>query len=293
MKNKKKGYYVALYGSLGTVMAIAAVVSYTNLNKVEQAPQQSQTAQANQSAVEYPWLEAVGKDSYPSYLAPNVENKVQDEVYTYDTGEEGNDQQASENSSQNAPQTLTNDAQSLTKDEPRDVIVIEVVETVQPNTETAGEKALVVEEVVADPVFAGFSEDEVMSWPVLGEIVMDYSSEKMIYDKTLEQFRRNDSIAISSDVGSQVKASAEGIVRSVEKSREDGVTVVIDNGNGWSTTYSQLQDGVLVTEGDYVKPGQVIGGVGEPSIYSVLLGSHLDFKVTKDGNAVDPKELLE
>jgi murein DD-endopeptidase MepM/ murein hydrolase activator NlpD len=67
---------------------------------------------------------------------------------------------------------------------------------------------------------------------------------------------------------------------------------VLDHGNGWRTTYSQLQDNVLVSMDDVVTSGQIIGGVGEPSIYSVLLGSHVDFGVSRDDVPVDPADVL-
>jgi len=122
---------------------------------------------------------------------------------------------------------------------------------------------------------------------------MNFSDDHAIYDKTLDQFRTNDSICIAADVGSQVCASAEGVVKSISHSRETGNAIVIDNGNGWTTTYSQLQDNTLVAEGDVVKEGQVIGGVASPSIYSVLLGNHVEFKVMKDEQLVNPVSVLE
>ncbi|MDR2939661.1 MAG: peptidoglycan DD-metalloendopeptidase family protein [Clostridiales bacterium] len=132
-----------------------------------------------------------------------------------------------------------------------------------------------------------------MNWPVIGEILMDYSVDTVVFDKTLELFRTNDSIAIQSHIGAEVKAAADGVVQSIAADERDGQKVVIDNGDGWLTTYSQLQDdNILVKEGDVVKAGQVIGSVGAPTKYNVLLGSHLNFKVSKNDQAVDPKSIL-
>ena len=148
------------------------------------------------------------------------------------------------------------------------------------------------EEVLADPVFNTFTGNEDMDWPVSGKIVMDFSVERLVYDVTLDQYRTNDNICIEAAIGEKVKASADGIVRSIYSTREMGNSIVIEHGNGWFTTYSQLQNGILVNEGDVVNAGQVIGGVGEPSIYSTLLGSHLSFKVVKDDAVVNPSLVL-
>ena len=131
-----------------------------------------------------------------------------------------------------------------------------------------------------------------MSWPVSGKIVMDYSTETAIYDKTLDLYRTNDSICISSPEGTDVIASSEGIVENIFVDDENGKTVVINHGNGWMSTYSQLQDEVSVDVGQVVKEGQSIAKIGSPSNYSVLLGPHLNFKITKDEKSSDPKLVL-
>jgi len=146
--------------------------------------------------------------------------------------------------------------------------------------------------IMADPVFYVFSGNNDMGWPVVGDVVMDFSMDSLIHDVTLNQFRTNDKISIQANIGTQVRAASDGVVRSVEHDRRLGNTVVIEHGNGWFTTYSQLQDHVLVGVGDVVIKGQVIGGVGVPSIFYTLLGSHLSFGVTRDDVAVNPMLVL-
>jgi murein DD-endopeptidase MepM/ murein hydrolase activator NlpD len=147
-------------------------------------------------------------------------------------------------------------------------------------------------EDLARPIFNHFTAEDTMDWPLFGEVVMDYSTATGVFDETLQEWHTNDGICISAPEGTQVRASADGIVTKVEKTFAEGNIIVIDNGNGWSTTYSQLQDGMLVNEGDVVKTGDIIGGVGSPSIYKVMMGSHLDFKVTKDDATINPRSLL-
>ncbi len=132
-----------------------------------------------------------------------------------------------------------------------------------------------------------------MMWPTQGEVLTVYSPTSLVYDETLEQYRTTDSIDIASEKGQDVFASYDGVVKMVSKSLEAGNFVVIDHGNGWVTTYSQLDDSMKVSVGDEIKKGQQIGTIAEPSPQSVLLGSHLDFKVTRNDSTIDPLEVLE
>ena len=137
---------------------------------------------------------------------------------------------------------------------------------------------------------AGIFKDELLfAMPLAGNIVMDYSVDHTIYDATLYQYRTNDHISIEEKKGDSVKAAEDGTVESIQTDDERGITVVINHENGWQTTYSQLQEDVVVKEGDKVKKGQEIGFVAEPTKYSVALGEHMDFSMAKDGIKVDPK----
>ncbi len=143
-----------------------------------------------------------------------------------------------------------------------------------------------------DKVFSLFDDDQEMSWPVFGNIVSKFDMTTSVYDKTLEQYKVSDSICISSEVGADVKATAEGIVEDIFIDDEIGKTIAINHGNGWVSTYSQLEDNVSVAVGDIVDEGQVIGKVSSPSKYGVALGPHLNFKVLKDDTPKDPTEVL-
>jgi len=167
----------------------------------------------------------------------------------------------------------------------------------QPGTEEVrviewDDDPIAYEGIIADPVFNVFTGNNDMGWPVRGDVVMDFSMDSLIHDITLNQFRTNDKISIGANVGTQVRAASDGVVRNITNDRRLGNTVVIEHGNGWFTTYSQLQDHILVEVGDVVIKDQVIGGVGQPSIFYTLLGSHLSFRVTRDDVPVNPLLVL-
>lgn len=167
-----------------------------------------------------------------------------------------------------------------------------VISTKNAGTKEKREEVLTVVEEYTDEEYeaaAAINNEFVLEWPVAGEIVMDFSNDALIYDVTLEQYRTNDSVSISADLGDDVCAASSGVIKKVAQSREDGWYVVIDHENGWETTYGQLGEDVTVSEGERIGTGDILGFVAEPSIYGSMLGEHVDFKVTLNDNAIDPK----
>ncbi len=165
----------------------------------------------------------------------------------------------------------------------------------EEETQKAAEQtpvAVVPEVRDAEPLYTLFDDTKEMLWPVSGPIIMDYSVETGIFDKTLEQYRTHDSLCISAAAGESVVAAADGVVMSITQNDEKGKSVSIDHGNGWCTTYSQI-DNISLAEGQIVKQGDVIGCIAQPTKYSSALGSHLDFAVTLDNMPTDPKLVLK
>lgn len=137
-----------------------------------------------------------------------------------------------------------------------------------------------------------FSEDSLLTWPAAGTVLMDYNMNSTVYFKTLNQYKYNPALIISSEVGNQVIASAKGIVESVSVNEETGTTLKLNIGDNYSLIYGQLKE-VAVAEGDVVEQGQLLGYVSEPTKYFVEEGSNLYFQVQKDGQPVDPFLYLE
>lgn len=137
------------------------------------------------------------------------------------------------------------------------------------------------------------SSEPVFTYPVQGEIVMPYSVDCAIYDPTLNQYHTSDAISISAASGDDVKASEKGKVKEITKDEEKGNSVAIEHDNGWLTTYSQLADDISVKVGETVTKGQTIGTVGDPTKYTVALGSHVEFAVEKNGETVNPEKVVQ
>ncbi|MCC8101769.1 MAG: peptidoglycan DD-metalloendopeptidase family protein [Clostridiales bacterium] len=137
-----------------------------------------------------------------------------------------------------------------------------------------------------------FLDEQSLLWPSAGTIAIDYSMDKSVYFATLNQYKYNPALIISSDTGNQVLASARGIVESITIDEETGTTLVLNIGNGYKLTYGQLME-AAVSEGDVVEAGDLLAYISEPTKYYSTEGSNLYFAMTKDGEPVDPVLYLE
>lgn len=136
-----------------------------------------------------------------------------------------------------------------------------------------------------------FEQEAGLLWPVQGDVLMEYSADRVVYFKTLAQYRTNPALVIGAKEGSDVKASADGVVTKVATSEETGRTVTMSIGNDFTVSYGQLKD-VSVSQGDKVSEGQVIGKIAKPSKYYAEEGSNLYFQVKEKKKTVNPMLLL-
>ena len=137
-----------------------------------------------------------------------------------------------------------------------------------------------------------FGDEDQLVWPIVGDILINYSMDKTVYFSTLQQYKYNPAIVISANVGESIAAAAEGRVVSVSYDRELGNTVVMDLGNQYELTYGQL-DNITVSEGSYVVTGDIIGSVASPTKYYSTEGANVYFKLTKNGEPVNPISKLK
>ena len=131
-----------------------------------------------------------------------------------------------------------------------------------------------------------------MIWPVEGEILMDFDAYTLVYDPTLDRFAINEDIRVAAQEGTPVRAGADGRVIGIGNNVHFGNYVTVDHGNGWVARYGQLMETILVNEGDIIRTGQVIGGVGQPSYFGTMLGTHLNFQIILDGEVTNPHVVL-
>lgn len=137
-----------------------------------------------------------------------------------------------------------------------------------------------------------FQEEDGLVWPIVGDVLINYSMDRTIYFPTLEQYKYNPAIVIAATQGEMISAAADGRVTSVTYDPTIGNTVVMDLGNGYELTYGQLEN-ITVSEGSYVSVGDGIGTVASPTKYYSIEGTNVYFKLTKDGVPVNPMSRLQ
>jgi murein DD-endopeptidase MepM/ murein hydrolase activator NlpD len=120
-----------------------------------------------------------------------------------------------------------------------------------------------------------------MPWPVVGAITSGYGWRiHPIFDTP--EFHTGVDIAAST--GTPVEAPAAGTVIFAGSLPANGTLVILDHGDGITTTYSHLS-AYRVYVGEHVQPGDVIAQVGSTGWST---GPHLFFEIRKDGHPVDP-----
>lgn len=137
-----------------------------------------------------------------------------------------------------------------------------------------------------------FSDEEVLSWPVDGNVIIPYNMEETVYFATLNQYKYNPAVMIAGEVGEEVWAATDGEVTSIMEEAQTGTTVTINLGDGYETVYGQL-DRLQVEKGDRVEKGVLIGYLGKPTKYYSVEGPNLYFQLLKDGNPINPLHYLD
>lgn len=252
---KNKGFYAALGIGAVAIIAIAGVLGYQSRNGTE-------------SLVE----NAAGFEDVPS--------DTQETLSVMDNRTEENDQDMDYVKGYDADQ------------------IQEILNELEQDAAESNDAELAQDEDAEDAVAANtdvaktFDESQKLSWPVQGNLVLDYSMDTTVYYKTLDQYKCNPGLLIQSEVNTPVVAAFEGTVESVTNDPTMGNVIVINIGNGYLVAYGQTKD-VTVNAGDFITKGQTIATVAQPTKYFSEEGSHLNFKLTKDGTPQDPKPYME
>lgn len=133
--------------------------------------------------------------------------------------------------------------------------------------------------------------DDGVMWPTEGSVLLDYSMDATIYRPTLQQYQYNPAMVFDAEVNDKVYFVAKGKITNIETNEETGCTVTQELGDGYTAIYGQLKE-LNFEVGDVVECGQVVGYVSEPTKYYSLEGPNVYFQLLKDGEPVDPEEII-
>ena len=164
----------------------------------------------------------------------------------------------------------------------------ESVDTARKSEETETAEAI---STTVQPTL-DFKEEDNLVWPIVGDVLINYSMDQTVFFPTLQQYKYNPAIVIAANQGESITAAANGRVTSVAYDPTIGNMVVMDLGNGYELTYGQLEN-ITVSEGSYVSVGDGIGTVAAPTQYYSVEGTNVYFKLTKDGEPVNPMTKLQ
>lgn len=140
-------------------------------------------------------------------------------------------------------------------------------------------------------VSLSYNEEQGLTKPVNGEILLPYSMDGSIYFATLDQYKYNPATLFAAEEGADVVACAAGRITDVYDDAELGHVVSMELGSGYTVTYGQLNN-IKVKKDSYVKSGEKIGTVAAPSKYYSLEGTNLYFRMEKDGAPVNSETLF-
>ena len=277
---RKNGFYVMALVLIAGILAISGIAGYVSgqseRNQAENAAEfKDRAAGTASNEAKLAESEAAVADEMTGYNADLVQKILSmienGTLALEDFEEEGSMNGTAEASAKDAA-AAENESAEVAEDEP------------EADTEEA--------EMVGNVLNAGYSSENAMSWPVRGEVIMDYSMDKTIYYPKLQEYKCNPSILIQSEEGTDVAAAFSGTVADVYHDAQLGTVVEMSLGNGYEAYYGQLEN-VDVAVGDTVRQGQIIGTVSTPTRFYSIEGSHLNFRVTRDGEPVDPLDYLD
>ena len=122
-------------------------------------------------------------------------------------------------------------------------------------------------------------------WPVSGSLSSPYGNRR---HPVHEENRFHTGVDISVPSGSEVKATADGIVSLAGWTENSGIVVVVEHGHGFSTAYAHSRK-ALVRVGQRVVRGEPIALSGSTGIST---GPHVHYEIWKNGRHTDPAGYL-
>lgn len=127
--------------------------------------------------------------------------------------------------------------------------------------------------------------------PTDGKISVPFSKDP-IYSKTFDDYRSHLATDIDAAKSTPVKAISDGTVEKIYTDALFGITIEIRHSNELISKYCCLSSADLVKEGDSVKAGDVISGIGTTGAAEKEQAPHLHLEIILNGENVDPMDYL-
>lgn len=133
------------------------------------------------------------------------------------------------------------------------------------------------------------------SAPCDGSVTGAYSGTVPVFSLTMEDWRTHGGVDIAAEIGSDVKAAADGVIKEVWRDPMMGTCVSVEHSGGAVTVYKNLAEELPdnTEAGAFVSAGDVIACVGESALEEIAQEGHLHFEMTVNGSAVDPCDYID
>lgn len=145
-------------------------------------------------------------------------------------------------------------------------------------------------EVEANAVSSNFQATKEHSFvmPVFGQVCVEFSKDKLVFSKTLEEWSTHCGIDVACEKGSAVKVVADGYVSEVKNDPKLGETIIVQHTNGLKTVYANLASCGMVSTNQKLIEGDIIGCTGSTAIFESAEQPHLHFEVLRNNKPIDP-----
>lgn len=122
-------------------------------------------------------------------------------------------------------------------------------------------------------------------WPVEGRLISYFGLRS---DPFSGEGRTHTGVDISASQGTQIEATADGIVVNAQWTGDYGKLVVVDHGNGFETYYAHLSQ-FQVVPGQMIRRGMIVGLAGSTGRST---SAHLHYEVRRGGIPINPHRYL-
>lgn len=136
-----------------------------------------------------------------------------------------------------------------------------------------------------------FSKKAKMSWPVEGEVIMDFNMDQTVYHPTLKEYKCSKGVAIQSEEGKEVTSPTRCVVSEIGEDEEIGNYVKLTLGNDYVLKIGQLEN-ISVEVGETLEEGDTIACTAKPTHYYSVEGNNVYMELTKGNELQDPLDYL-
>lgn len=131
-----------------------------------------------------------------------------------------------------------------------------------------------------------------MTKPLEGNIIQTYAADRLVYNKTLQEWRTHKGVDIAADAGADVLCAYVGTISDIKYDPRYGDTIVIDHGAGLFTVYCGVKASDGISVGHAIEAGTVLGQVSGDVFCEKEDGTHIHFEVLQNDKSMDPNLYL-